>query len=333
MDNNDLFIDTMDKINTLAKSRGFVNGNDWAKTATRKNAISEVQLSSFENVHTLRNLMAHGHARDIVISPETLSITMHFLTALAGSNLTPAAKVAEINWSDPSYLQPGDLILFPYFQGFIDIHSGAPKQGIDIMDLYYNKLEESCYLDERAGFIFCVGEDRVLEENVGTRLRFVPKAEQVPKVSLRDPEITPGVPMMCIVLRPSAELRMRLVSAKTPLYVQQYILSDGKLTFAIGSFTGRVYSDGRHEISLEKFSCRAYCVPMGAVYATRTPATEPYLKLRDGYFLSFPPAEGHPYSKEYEIGKRDIWSLDSIWAAREEEEMRREFGSYNDLPF
>jgi hypothetical protein len=32
---NNLFIDTMDKINKLAKSKGFVNGIDWAKEAKK----------------------------------------------------------------------------------------------------------------------------------------------------------------------------------------------------------------------------------------------------------------------------------------------------------
>lgn len=337
MDNNDLFIDTMDKVNTLAKSRGFVNGNDWAKMAARKKVITEMQLSSFENLHSLRNLMAHGSAKDIVISPDTLSVSLSFLTALAGSNLTPAAKEQQptaINWSDSSYLQPGDFVLFPYFQGFINVHNGAPKHGISIMDLYYQKLERSCYDDERAGFIFRVGEGAKMQvSNVGVCSGFVPNTTLLPKVPLVGAEMVAGVPMMCIALRPSAELKMRLASSQIPLYVRQYMLSDGKLTFSIGSPTGRKYRDGRDEISLEEFSCRAHCLPMGAVYAVKTTAAEPYLKLRDGYFLSFPPEAGHPYSREYEVGKRDIWSLDSIWVAREEEELRREFGCYNELPF
>ena len=183
MDNNDLFIDTMDKINTLAKSRGFVNGNDWAKTAARKKVITEMQLSSFENLHSLRNLMAHGSAKDIVISPDTLSVALSFLTSLAGSNLTPAAKEQQptaINWSDSSYLQPGDFVLFPYFQGFINVHNGAPKHGISIMDLYYQKLERSCYDDERTGFIFRVGEGAKMQaSNVGVCSSFVPNGAEL----------------------------------------------------------------------------------------------------------------------------------------------------------
>ena len=48
MKNNELFIDTMDKINSLAKSRGFTNGIEWAKAAAKVNKISVYVADLYE---------------------------------------------------------------------------------------------------------------------------------------------------------------------------------------------------------------------------------------------------------------------------------------------
>ena len=76
--NNGIFIDIMDKINNVAKSKGYQNGIAWANKAVEAKTINQYDLAAFEGCHHLRNLMAHGFSRDIVISNETMNIVKTF---------------------------------------------------------------------------------------------------------------------------------------------------------------------------------------------------------------------------------------------------------------
>ena len=90
---NQLFIDTMDQINTIAKSMNYTNGISWARYAFDHKLINSYDFNEFENCHILRNLMAHGHLRDINISEETMKNVNIFHKTILNRQLT-AAKSA-----------------------------------------------------------------------------------------------------------------------------------------------------------------------------------------------------------------------------------------------
>lgn len=81
------FIDLMDNINNKAKDFGFTNGRDWAKYARENNEISFSDYEAFDKIHSLRVAIAHGHARDILISELTFRQTIHFKECISNTHL------------------------------------------------------------------------------------------------------------------------------------------------------------------------------------------------------------------------------------------------------
>ena len=84
--NNGTFSDVMDKVNVTAKSMNFTNGIAWARNAFENKKLSLLEYSDYERCHDLRNLMAHGCARDIQISNETLQLAHAFYAAIIGTS-------------------------------------------------------------------------------------------------------------------------------------------------------------------------------------------------------------------------------------------------------
>lgn len=78
-DFNDKFRDCIDKINNIAKSKGWKNGRDWAEFAVKFHLISESMKVDYDNCHELRNSMSHGNAKNIVVHQATYSTARAFL--------------------------------------------------------------------------------------------------------------------------------------------------------------------------------------------------------------------------------------------------------------
>lgn len=78
-DFNDKFRDCIDKINNIAKSKGWKNGKDWAAFAVKFHLISESMKVDYDNCHELRNSISHGNAENIVVHQATYSTAKTFL--------------------------------------------------------------------------------------------------------------------------------------------------------------------------------------------------------------------------------------------------------------
>lgn len=78
-DFNDKFRDCIDKINNIAKAKGWKNGKDWAAFAVKFHLISESMKVDYDNCHVLRNSMSHGNAKNIIVHQATYSIAREFL--------------------------------------------------------------------------------------------------------------------------------------------------------------------------------------------------------------------------------------------------------------
>lgn len=118
MYNNEKFIDLMDKINSVAKTKNFVNGVAWARDASEKQNINLYDYSAFENCHYLRNLMAHGNARDIQISEETLHVVQVFYQRICmpdpqeqKSAVSYIQKQEELRQSQVAQVKAGDYVI------------------------------------------------------------------------------------------------------------------------------------------------------------------------------------------------------------------------------
>lgn len=78
MNNNTTFTDIIDRINNKGYEYNFKNGIEWAFAAQRNGEISWSTYKQYENVHSLRVRMAHGNARDINVSDETLRVAKQY---------------------------------------------------------------------------------------------------------------------------------------------------------------------------------------------------------------------------------------------------------------
>ncbi len=293
--NNELFIDTMDKINSLAKSRGFVNGINWARTAAGTKLVNELELSAYENIHALRNLMAHGSARDISISNETLSEVLGFLSKIMSSTLRPAPvapKEQTVDFSNPSYVQPGDIIFLPFFQGFVDFAKGGikPTNRFGEAVISYNGFYPFPNFDSPASEIAGVF-GQVTQNSVSF---FV--YDHFNLVSFPSADID----LYYIVLRPNDELKALILNKKADLLVTEYKLSDGKFSFkVVQEKTVRDYYNKtitKYEVS--DHNCRAFCIKIGFTEKNRVAANESHYKLKNGMFIAFPPKGNQPYAEE-----------------------------------
>lgn len=88
-DNNGAFVDTIEAINRIAKSKGFVNGAAWAQAAAEKGQMTQDEYNRYRDLHTMRIRYAHGNARDIFISDETLEEARAYLARIEGKSYTP----------------------------------------------------------------------------------------------------------------------------------------------------------------------------------------------------------------------------------------------------
>ncbi len=114
MHNQD-FIDAMDKINSVAKSMGYTNGIAWARKQMEDGRLNEYDYTEFDNCHDLRNLMAHGHAKDINISADTMRTVKVFFSTIVRPQPEPItqSQVLQKEFSENKHLeiQVGDYII------------------------------------------------------------------------------------------------------------------------------------------------------------------------------------------------------------------------------
>ena len=80
---NELFIDTMDKVNAFAKQIVYTNGIAWARSQMESKCLNSYDYNILSGCHDLRNLMAHGFARDINITLETSQKAQLFFEAIS----------------------------------------------------------------------------------------------------------------------------------------------------------------------------------------------------------------------------------------------------------
>lgn len=85
---NNEFIDVISEVNDVAKSKGFINGKDWANQAFERGLISFSTKAAFINLCGLRINQAHGYARDIRISLETYETACYILKCIKSSNFS-----------------------------------------------------------------------------------------------------------------------------------------------------------------------------------------------------------------------------------------------------
>ena len=82
MNNNDKFLDQMDAANNMAKKKGFTNVKDWAHESHRNGEISAALLAKVEQLSRLRNMCAHGNARNICVADDELTATKQIISKL-----------------------------------------------------------------------------------------------------------------------------------------------------------------------------------------------------------------------------------------------------------
>jgi hypothetical protein len=116
---NQKFLDTMDKINSIAKTIGYQNAIAWARKQLENGVINEWTFNSFNNCHELRNLMAHGASMDINISNETMQKAQSFLNSIsrpyATNNNTIIRNVSSNSIKNANLeVQVGDFVVIMY---------------------------------------------------------------------------------------------------------------------------------------------------------------------------------------------------------------------------
>lgn len=314
MTNNEIFIDTMDKINTIAKSKGFVNGLDWAKTAKGLKEMSDLDFSTFENCHNLRNLMAHGSAKDISLSNETIGQIVGFLSNIAMTRAVPTAKTVEESPLDAEkFVQEGDIVFLPFFQGYTTV-SKPPKPIDDFSEIYFTNFSEKINKEHLVGGMVSRIE-RVNQVDGSYRLQAV-RHPSSDGDGLRFPSVTAlnygSVRGFVPIIRPSTEVKVAIVSAKSPVYVTRYKLMDNTLYFTLATTRdgSRFYDllTGREE--LKTYSCRVYFISRYILWSIDIKDNKPnslgYLRNSAGLFLAYPPQQGQPYYNEYCVWRREV---------------------------
>jgi hypothetical protein len=112
---NPQFLDTIDKVNSIAKAIGFTNGVTWARKQLEDGNINEYTFEIFSSCHDLRNLMAHGYAVDINISAATMQKAQLFLKAisnpLANNNAIILNSSGKLNPTAHLEVQVGDYVI------------------------------------------------------------------------------------------------------------------------------------------------------------------------------------------------------------------------------
>lgn len=92
MNNNDKFLDQMDAANNMAKKKGFTNVKDWAHESHRNGEISAALLAKVEQLSRLRNMCAHGNARNISVADDELAATKQIISKLNSSGVCGSGK-------------------------------------------------------------------------------------------------------------------------------------------------------------------------------------------------------------------------------------------------
>jgi uncharacterized protein YutE (UPF0331/DUF86 family) len=118
---NQKFLDTMDKINSIAKTIGYQNGITWARKQLENGIINECTFGSFSNCHDLRNLMAHGASMDINISAETMQKAQLFLNNISqpytsnnSNTIIRNTSLNKIQANSQLEVQVGDFVIIMY---------------------------------------------------------------------------------------------------------------------------------------------------------------------------------------------------------------------------
>lgn len=150
---NRLFIDTMDKVNAFAKQVGFTNGIAWARAQKENNRLNSYDYEIFSGCHDLRNLMAHGFAKDINISSETLQKAQLFFRAISTPYTVNGGQSIVFN-NVKSYneleIQLGDYVLARKREGSryeIFRVVGTSSRSIELRDLSNNYVSSICTYD------------------------------------------------------------------------------------------------------------------------------------------------------------------------------------------
>ena len=324
MNNNDLFIDTMDKINTIAKSKGFVNGMDFARLAKGTNEITEIAFSSFEGCHSLRNLMAHGFAKDIVISPETLSDVMSFLSAVAQTKLTSEDKENAENANDITRPQEGDFVLIPFFDFFF--YENEPEKEYDSY-CKYKRPNDNRYLwkaPEITGIITRLKKTRVKSEDNRNSIEICAACNHMgyPELDLWH------VSTNFIVFKSIPELTMM---CNRPLYTTSFSLENGILKFNVATMSKAGYKELNNNVLTirNEFTCPAKVVSnqIAITPSIRTSlinyasqgVKDLHWKTKENMAISIPPSPGNPYYNDYAkwLEKRkNAWGAHCSWWER-----------------
>ncbi len=153
---NQDFLDMMDSINTLAQSMGHTNGIAWARSAVENNRLSEYDFKAFENCHHLRNSVAHGSARDINISAETMQIASVFYETIQHPNSASASQSVIIQdarrTEEDLQVQVGDYVIAMEYTNHGTLFQVIRQDSMD-GDLLKNlETGSCCYIEELRGY-------------------------------------------------------------------------------------------------------------------------------------------------------------------------------------
>ena len=111
---NQNFLDSMDRVNNIAKSMGYQNGVAWARKQKEDGRISEYIYEIFNDCHSLRNLMAHGYSADINITLQTMQKVQSLVETISNSsNKTAFGNTQEVgfNTRNEFEVQIGDYVV------------------------------------------------------------------------------------------------------------------------------------------------------------------------------------------------------------------------------
>lgn len=158
------FIDIMDKINTIAKSKNFTNGIALARNLFENKQLNTYDYVAFENCHNLRNLMAHGFSRDINISDETMEIARLFYTVVrtpktpsTASTQSEILKEEDMKLKYKLTVQEGDYVIaMQKEKSYWSTFKPWSKYSYNTAE---RKSDRSFYI----GDMFCVGNQRKLK--------------------------------------------------------------------------------------------------------------------------------------------------------------------------
>lgn len=112
--NNNTFMDTMNALNNIAKNNGFTNVKDWAKAAHKAGELSNAQETKVEQLSQLRNMMAHGNARNISVADSELSAAKQFIGKMNSTKVSNTQK--KVSTKDVKLPEDGIFRAAPFYK-------------------------------------------------------------------------------------------------------------------------------------------------------------------------------------------------------------------------